>query len=90
MRWTAVALLLLSACKAGNGDSCKENNDCSGSLICCGGNTGGRGFCQAPEAVCDTTDAGTFEAGVDAATDGAEMDGAETDAMQMDGAADMM
>lgn len=34
--WVLFAFVLLTAgCKAGEGDSCKEEDDCSGMLMCC-------------------------------------------------------
>jgi hypothetical protein len=67
------ALLALGACKAGSGDACKEENDCSGSLVCCkagSASSTARGVCLP---MCESPDSGvgvdSGMGGTDAGTD---------------------
>jgi hypothetical protein len=69
------ALLALSACKAGSGDACKEENDCSGSLLCCkagSASSTARGvclpMCESPDSGTGV-DSGTVDSGTDSGTD---------------------
>lgn len=69
------ALLTLGACKAGSGDACKEENDCSGSLVCCkagSASSTARGvclpMCESPDAGMGV-DSGTVDSGTDAGSD---------------------
>ena len=63
------ALLALGACKAGSGDACKEENDCSGNLLCCkagSASSTARGVCLP---MCESPDSGV---GVDSGTGGTD------------------
>lgn len=79
------ALLALGACKAGSGDACKEENDCSGSLLCCkagSASSTARGvclpMCESPDSGV-RVDSGTGDSGTDAGTDSSteELDAGE-------------
>ncbi|MEM9071235.1 MAG: hypothetical protein AAGE52_22175 [Myxococcota bacterium] len=67
--------LVISGCKAGVGDSCFEENDCEGSLLCCKAsfdpNTRGTcdRSCDARDAGGGGTDSGAADTGVDAGED---------------------
>lgn len=51
----------LVGCKGADGDTCKENNDCSGTLVCCRVGANERGSCGL---TCDTaTDSGPLDSG---------------------------
>jgi hypothetical protein len=69
---TAVVVACLAGCKAGVGQPCREENDCSGSLICCKptASASERGTC---ERSCERIDAGPGDAGMgdDSGTDAA-------------------
>lgn len=79
----AFALVVSVGCKAGEGDSCKEEDDCSGSLLCCKASLSAtaRGTCRTscdepvdsgPRPDVPTIDAMMDDAGEDAAEDAGE------------------
>ncbi len=76
-----IAFALVAACKAGEGESCFEENDCNGSLLCCKASfdPNARGTCAMS---CEARDAGPgFDAGPgDAAVDAGPGDAAPEDA----------
>jgi hypothetical protein len=90
------ALLALGACKADSGDACKEENDCSGNLVCCkagSASSTARGVClpscEVPDSgVVDSgaSDSGTTDAGVDSGTE--EQDAGEDASTEDAGAED--